>query len=285
MGAAFLITLREGLEIAIVLAILVGYLVRTERREHLRSVWLGAAIAVGLCLMAGFLVHSFTSGLEGDAELAVEGTLALSAALVLTYMILWMHRNARTMGGHLRSRVEGAQSAGALMAVAFVGVAREGFETVLFLLGADTGSASGAQVVLGGLLGLMVSAVAGVLLYAGSSRIDLRKFFRYTGLVLILFAAGLAAKAIHEFRILLAIQHGWLVQPMWSITSGPLATGTLHDFLRGLLGWSPSPERLRVAAYFAYAIPVLWLFLRPVRSGTDAPTGGPAVPADSVATG
>jgi len=275
MGAAFLITLREGLEIAIVLAILVGYLVKTDRRDQLRSVWLGAGIATVVCLIAGLIVHALTDGLEGKAEQAVEGTLALSAALVLTYMILWMHKNARSMGGHLRSRVDGAQTAGALAAVAFIGVAREGFETVLFLLGAETGDVSGTQVVIGGLLGLAVSAVIGVLIYVGGTRIDLRRFFRYTGIVLILFAAGLVGKAAHEFRELLGFESGWLVDPMWTITSGPLASGVLYDFLRGLFGWSPEPERIRVIAYFAYAVPVLWWFTRP------APTDAAPAPAQT----
>ena len=268
MGASFLITLREGLEIAIVLAILIGYLVKTDRRDRLRAVWLGAGVATVVCLAAGLIVHVATDGLKGKAEQAVEGSLALSAAFVLTYMILWMHRNSRSMGGHLRARVDGAETAGALAVVAFIGVAREGFETVLFLLGADTGSASSSEVVTGGLLGLAVSAIIGVLIYVGGARIDLRKFFLYTGAVLILFAAGLAGKAAHEFRELLGFEHGWLIDSMWSINSGPLASGWSHDFLQGLFGWSPAPERIRVFAYFAYVIPALWLFLRPARGAS-----------------
>lgn len=274
MGAAFLITLREGLEIAIVLAILIGYLVKTDRRSQLRSVWLGAAVAAVVCMIAGVAVHAATDGLEGKAEQAVEGSLALLAALVLTYMIIWMHKNARSMGSHLRSQVDGAQTAGALALVAFIGVAREGFETVLFLLGAETGSSSGAAVVLGGLIGLAISAVIGYLIYVGGSRIDLRKFFLYTGVVLILFAAGLVGKAFHEFRELLGFEDGWLINPMWEITDGPLASGTTHDFLKGLFGWSPNPERIRVLTYVAYVVPTMWWFLRPAPAAA-APAPAP----------
>jgi high-affinity iron transporter len=152
-------------------------------------------------------------------------------------------------------------------------VAREGFETVLFLLGAETGSASGAQVVLGGLLGLGVSAVVGVLVYRFGKNIDLRAFFRITGVLLIFFAAGLVGKAFHEFRELLGLEDGWLMQPMWLIESGPLASGTLYDFLKGLFGWASNPERIRVFAYFGYLIPVMWMFLR------SEPTSTPAAPA------
>ena len=263
MSAAFLITLREGLEISIVLAILVGYLVKTGRSDRTGSVWVGAGIAVAVCLITGLLFHAIVGEFEGKAEQAIEGSLALAAALVLTWMILWMRKNARNMSGDLRSKVDGAASARAIMFIAFVAVAREGFETVLFLLGAETGNASGAQVIVGGLLGLAVSALVGVLVYRFGKNIDLRVFFRITGVLLIFFAAGLVGKAFHEFRELLELEDGWLFQPAWTITSGPLASGTFYDFLSGLFGWSSDPERIRVFAYIGYLVPVLWLFLRP----------------------
>jgi high-affinity iron transporter len=270
MSAAFLITLREGLEISIVLAILLGYLVKTGRSDRAGSVWVGAGIAAIVCLVTGLLFHAAVGEFEGKAEQAIEGSLALAAALVLTWMILWMRKNARNMSGDLRSKVDGANSARAIMFIAFVAVAREGFETVLFLLGAETGDASGAQVIIGGLLGLAVSAVVGVLVYRFGKNIDLRVFFRITGVLLIFFAAGLVGKAFHEFRELLELEDGWLFQPAWTITSGPLASGTLYDFLSGLFGWSSDPERIRVIAYVGYLVPVLWLFLKPDTPATSA---------------
>jgi high-affinity iron transporter len=265
MGAAFLITLREGLEVSLVLAILLGYLVKTGRADRTGAVWTGTAIAVGICLVAGLAFNALVGEFEGKAEQAIEGCLALAAALVLTWMILWMRKNARNMGGELRSKVDGATTASAIMVIAFVATAREGFETVLFLLGAETGSASGAEVVVGGVLGLAVSAVIGVLVYRFGKNIDLRSFFRITGVLLIFFAAGLVGKAFHEFRELLGLEDGWMFQPMWLIESGPLANGTVYDFLKGLFGWASDPERIRVFAYFAYLIPALWIFLRPER--------------------
>ena len=263
MGASFLITLREGLEIALVLAILLGYLAKTGRHDRMRGVALGAGAATVVCLVAGIIVHALTSGLTGKAEPAVEGTLSLLAAIVLTWMILWMRKNARSMGGELRSRLDGATTVGAVAVIAFVAVAREGFEATLFLLGAEAGNSSGTQVVIGGLLGLAVAAVIGVLVYRYGKNIDLRTFFRYTGVLLIFFAAGLVGKAVHEFGELLEFDSTWLFGSAWTISSGPLATGFLHDFLEGMFGWSSEPERLRVVAYFAYLLPVLWIFLRP----------------------
>jgi len=155
-------------------------------------------------------------------------------------------------------------------------VAREGFETVLFLLGAETGSSSGASVVVGGLLGLAVSAVLGVMVYRGGSTLNLRRFFQITGALLILFAAGLFAKAVHEFRELLGVE-GWLAEPSWLIESGPFASGWFYDFLAGVFGWSSDPERIRVIAYFAYLVPVSIAFFSGGRrsTATTAPTSTP----------
>jgi high-affinity iron transporter len=274
MSAAFLITLREGLEISLVLAILLGYLVKTGRADRTGAVWTGATIAAAVCIVTGWLFHTLVGEFEGKAEQAIEGFLALAAALVLTWMILWMRKNARSLSGDLRSKVDGATTAGAVTMIAFVAVLREGFETVLFLLGAETGSSSGTQVVLGGLLGLAISAVVGVLVYRFGKNIDLRLFFKVTGVLLIFFAAGLAGKAVHELRELVGLEGGWLFDPLWMITSGPLASGTLYDFLKGLFGWSADPERIRVITYFAYLVPALWMFLKP-----DAPATATATPA------
>lgn len=271
MGASFLITLREGLEVSLVLAILIGYLVKTGRRDDTRPVWLGSIAAAVACTIAGVAVHAVTDELTGAAEQAVEGSMALLACVVLTWMILWMHRNARTMGGHLRAKVDAATGAGAVAFIAFIAVAREGFETALFLLGAETSGASGASVVTGGLLGLAVAAVVGVAVYRLGSRVDLRSFFRWTGVLLVLFAAGLAGKAVHEYRELLGLEGGLLFDSMWTIGSGPLAEGTTYDFLKGLFGWSADPERIRVVTYLAYLVPVLWVFLRPDRTVTGTP--------------
>lgn len=277
VSAAFLIALREGLEIAIVLAILLGYLVKTGRGDHVRAVWAGAGLAAAACLVTGVAFDALVGEFEGAAEQAIEGILAAAAAAVLTWMILWMRANSRTMGGALRTKVDSATSTRAVVFIAFVAVAREGFETVLFLLGAETSSASGAQVVVGGLLGLAASAVLGLAVYRFGASLDLRRFFRVTGVLLIFFAAGLAGKAVHEFCELFGFEDGWLVEPAWRLTGGPLAPADagddpmLYGVLSGLFGWSADPERIRVIAYFAYLVPVLWLFLRPERR--DGPRG------------
>jgi len=276
MGAALLITLREGLEISLVLAIILGYIDRRPETGLHRRVWTGTAAAAIVCVIAGVVVFALVGGLHGKSEQAVEGTLALSAVLVLTWMIFWMRANARGLTTELHGSIDRAitHSPGALVAVAFIAVAREGFETVLFLVGAETGSGSGAEVVMGGLIGLAVSSILGVIVYKGSHRVNIQSFFKWTGALLILFAAGLFAKGVHEFRQLLGIDASLIADRVWAVTSGPLANGhTLHDFLKGLFGWSPNPERIRLAAYFAYLLPVSWYYFagssRHTRDGAD----------------
>ena len=262
MGAAFLITLREGLEIALVLAILVSYLVKSERRSEVVHVWKGSGVAVGFCVVAGLLFHWFVGEFEGKAEQFIEGTIAIVAASVLTWMIFWMRQHARTMGAGFRAAVDAATTTRALATIAFVAVLREGLETVLFLLSAETSSSSGTSVVIGGLAGLAVAAVLGRLVYAGGNKLNLRTFFNVTGALLILFAAGLFGKFFHEYRELLGFESGWLVSPAWSLSSGIWAEGTFYDFMKGFFGWHYSYEKVRLFLYFAYLLPVTWFFVK-----------------------
>lgn len=265
MGSAFLITLREGLEISLVVAIIAAYLVKTDNRRYLPSMWIGVGAAAIASIATGFAFNALIGDFEGRWEQAIEGTLAFLAVAVLTWMIFWMRRNSRNISGDLHAKIDAAldRSPLALAVISFVAVAREGFETALFLIGAETSAASGAAVVVGGFVGLVVSAVLGVAFYAGSARVDLRRFFQYTGFLLILFAAGLFAKGLHEFRELLGIEWAVVSDTVWNVTSGPFAEGsTTHDFLKGLFGWSPNPERIRVVGYLAYLVPVTWFFYR-----------------------
>lgn len=280
MGSAFLITLREGLEISLVVAIIAAYLVKTDNRRHLPSMWVGVGAAAIASVATGFVFDALIGDLTGRWEQAIEGTLAFLAVAVLTGMIFWMRRNSRNISGDLHAKIDAAlgRSTLAIAMISFVAVAREGFETALFLIGAETSATSGAAVVVGGFVGLAVSVIVGVAFYAGSARIDLRRFFQYTGLLLILFAAGLFAKGLHEFRELLGIEWSVVSNTVWNVTSGPFAEGsTMHDFLKGLFGWSPNPERIRVVGYLAYVVPVAWLFYR-----SPTPERSSAQPEDRV---
>ena len=261
MGSSFLITLREGLEASLILAILLTYLKKTDRWADARFVWAGTAAAIGICLVAGIAIFIALDGLNGKVEYAVEGFIALSATAVLTHMIFWMRSHARTLGKELRDKVD-ASVGSALAIIAFVAVLREGLETVLFLLSAETATASGSDVVVGGLIGLALSVVIGFGVYRSGNRLNLGTFFNVTAVLLLLFAAGLAGKAVHELRLLISWEAGWLVSSAWTLESGLFASGTFYDFMKGLFGWHKSPENIRVLAYFAYLIPVLLVYLR-----------------------
>jgi len=278
MGSSLLITLREGLEIALVLAIIVAYLRKTGRGDRLGSIWSGSAAAAVVCVITGFVFYRAVGEFEGKWEQFIEGVLAFAAVGVLTWMIFWMRGNARGIASELHGKIDAAidGSGAALTVIAFVAVAREGFETVLFLLGAETSSSSGAEVVIGGLIGLAIASVLGYLFFLGSDRIDLRKFFNWTGLLLILFAAGLFAKGVHEFREYFELEGAWYSDRVWDITSGPLHEGTTFDFLKGLFGWSDHPERIRVVSYFGYLVPTLWFYFR--GAGTPAKTPATSAP-------
>jgi len=265
MGSSFLITLREGLEASLIVAILLTYLSKTNRKQDARYVWIGTASAVVACLIAGIAVHIVVSGLNGKVEMAVEGTIALVAAAVLTQMIFWMRKNSQQLSAELRAKVDKSAKT-ALFTIAFVAVVREGLETVLFLLSAETTSASGASVVLGGLIGLAVSVVLGVAIFAGGRKVNLKQFFNVTAVLLIMFAAGLAGKAVHEYRELIGWENGWLVQPAWDIKNGIWASGTFYDFMKGFFGWHYAAENIRVITYFAFLLPTLYFYRKPVKS-------------------
>ncbi len=272
MGSSFLITLREGLEASLILAILLTYLKKTDRWADARYVWTGTVAAIGLCLVAGIIIFVALDGLNGKVEYAVEGFIALIATGVLTHMIFWMRSHARTLGKELRDKVD-ASAAPALAIIAFMAVAREGLETVLFLLSAETASAAGSDVVIGGLIGLALAIIVGVAVYRSGNRLNLRTFFNVTAVLLLLFAAGLAGKAVHELRLLISWEAGSLVSSAWTLESGVFATGTFYDFMKGLFGWHKSPENIRVIAYFAYLIPVLVVYRRG-GSRPPSPTAG-----------
>src|SRR5919106_2422797 len=195
--------LREGLDAALIVAIVLAYLRTLGRREQFKTVWAGAAAGVLVALAAGVAIFSAVGGLEGETEEIVEGVIAFTAAGVLTWMIFWMARQARSIKGNLHSKVDAAlaaRSTTALALIAFIAILREGLESALFLLSATVGTDSNGAVFAGGLIGLVAAAAVGYLVYLGSRRVNLRAFFRITGILVLLFAAGLLAKGIHEFQ-------------------------------------------------------------------------------------
>src|ERR687888_1328632 len=201
MGS-FVITLREGFEAALIVSLILAYLAKTGRlQDHGRTVWLGVSAGVAASLCVGAILFASAGELEGDSEALYEGTAMIVAAGVVTWMAFWMRKQAATIGGHLRAQVSESLRVGggiALASVAFVGVAREGVETALFLF-ASTGESGAFVTAVGALAGLAAAVVLGVLFYRGALRMNLGRFFLITSVLVIGFAAFLIFGGIHEF--------------------------------------------------------------------------------------
>jgi high-affinity iron transporter len=263
MAASLLITLREGLEAALIVGIILAYLAKTGNRERGTVVWAGTLGAVVLSLLIGGLIFLTAGEFEGPAAEVFEGTAMFTATGVLTYMIFWMRRQAINIRAHLVAQVNSALETGgglALGLLAFVAVGREGIETALFMFAA-TKAASPVAATAGGLLGLAAAVMLGLLLYRGTYRMNLRAFFNATSVLLLLFAAGLLAHGIHEFHeaglIPPVIEHVWNINPILSENS------TAGSFLKALFGYNGNPSLVEVLAWAGYLGLVGWAYFRP----------------------
>jgi high-affinity iron transporter len=268
VGAAFVIALREGIEAALIVSILLAYLKQLDRPDLSRLIWWGTAAAIAISAVIGTIIFTVGAEFEGTAEQVFEGLVTLTAVGVLTWMIFWMRRQGARIKSELQDKVDAALVTGgiALAFLAFFAVLREGVETALFLFAAAKGTAVdaggvGAQMV-GALLGLGLAVVLGVALYRGGIRMNLRSFFRITGAILVVVAAGLFAYAIHELQ-----EAGWF--PFLGSTAFDVSA-TLPDdsgigaVLRGLVGYNADPTVLEVFAWLGYIVVVGTLYLRPV---------------------
>lgn len=273
MGAAFVITLREGIEAALIVSILLAYLRQLGRQDLSRLVWWGTAFAALVSFGVGTVIFVAGAEFEGRAEEIFGGLATLTAVAVLTWMIFWMRRQGARIRTELHEKVNVALVAGgtALALLAFVAVLREGIETALFLFAAAEGTAvasgSVTSQLVGAFIGMALAIVLAVMLYRGAIHMNLRSFFRLTGLVLIVVAAGLFAAGIHELQ-----EAGWfpLLEGTAFDISATLPDGTgLGAILRGLVGYSASPTALEVIAWLGYLLVVGGLYLRPVEHVTS----------------
>jgi high-affinity iron transporter len=255
--SALVIAMREGIEMALVVGILLAYLSRVGARSAHRWVWLGVVSAVLVSLGALGLLNALDAELEGRNEQLFEGTTMVLAAIFLTWMIFWMLRNSRHLKGELQRSVQGVLDRGGMawgiFLLAFFAVVREGVELALLLF-----AAPGEGKLLGSVAGLAVAVVVGVLIYAFGRRIDLRTFFKVTTIILVLFAAGLVAHAAHEFAEagLLAAVEGPI---LWSTRSLLPDDEGLGAILRALVGYQDEPTVIEVVAYLGYFVIVLAL--------------------------
>ena len=269
MFPSFLIGLREGLEAALIVGILVAYLVRTDRRDRLKILWIGVGAAVAVSLAVGAILEYAVDNLGDEALAPFVGYTSLITVVLVTTMVFWMQRTARRMKSDLEGHLSQALAAGpvAILLTAFVAVVREGIETALFLWSNVQATDGSAASVIGAVMGIAASVVLGWLVYRRSVHIDLSKFFTITGVMLIVIAAGVLSYGLHE------LAEGGVIPTTataFDITSWFDADSWYAALLRGVFGFRPAPNVLEVAAWFAYVIPVTWLFLRGISSAPKA---------------
>ena len=279
MLANYLIGLREGLEATLVVVILVAYLVKSDRTNLLGRIWVGVAIAVGVSLAFGALLTFGPRGLSFEAQEAIGGTLSIIAVGFVTWMVMWMARSARSLSGDLKGQVDKAAAAGgaaSLVLVAMFAVGREGLETALFLWAATAAADSTTGPLIGAALGIGTAVVLGYLFYRGAVKINLSKFFTWTGAILILVAAGVLAYGIHD------LQEAGILPGLNSLAfdvSGAIPPGSVvGTILKGTLNFSPVTTWLQAVVWVIYVAVTMTLFFRQIgRSHRPAPT--PSVPA------
>ena len=272
----YLIGLREGLEATLVVSILIAFLVKSDRRDRLGHVWMGVAVAVAVSVSFGAVLTYVASDLLGFRQRELfDAVISLAAVVFVTWMIFWMRRFSRQLAGDLRTRLAQAIGLGtfAVVLMAFLAVVREGLETALLFFAAAQGAAATSVPLLGLLAGTLTSVALGWLIYAGAIRINLSVFFKWTGILLILVAAGIFKYGVHDLQ-----------------EAGILPGQNTHAFnligvydpnawyaalLGGMFNLTPQPTVLETIAWVGYAVPVLVLFVAPGRS-TTRPAPAPA---------
>src|SRR5882757_392692 len=276
MLPTFVIGLREGLEASLIVGIVAGLLGRQGRRDALGQVWLGGLAAVVICIVVGVVLEIISADLPQAQQEGLETVIGLFAVAMVTYMVIWMRRHSRDLKGELEGAAGQALargSAGALVAMAFLAVLREGFETAVFLLAAFQASTNPALAGTGAVIGILLAVVLGYGIYRGGVRLNLSRFFLATGLVLVLVAAGLVTTAFHT-----AHEAGWInfgqrrvADLSWFVLPGT----PVSSLVTGVLGIQPYPVLVEVVAWCCYLGPLLVYLLWPQRraSGRVARAG------------
>lgn len=257
MFVSFLLTLREGLEAALIVGIVFGYLHKIGQMQYGRPAWAGVISAVALSAALAVGIMAVGAELEGRAEKLFEGTTMFVAVGVLTWMIFWMRAQARTMKSSLEGKVQRAVMNGAawgLFALTFLSVFREGVETALFL-GAAAFQTTGWETLVGSVLGLGLATAIGYFIYASTARMNVRLFFDVTSLLLLVFAAGLFMHGVREFQEAGLLPE--IVEQMWDTSAFISKQSVIGQFLRTLTGYTPAPSLVEVIAYVGYWLATL----------------------------
>ncbi len=266
----FLIGLREGLEAALIVGILIAYLRKIGRTEVVARIWMGVALAIALSLGIGAFLAFGATGLDERADEIMSGIVSIVAAGFVTWMIFWMARAARGLSAELRSDVDShlTDAGWGLVAVAFLAVMREGIETALFIWASFRAGGSGTLPIAGATLGILAAVALGYLIYRGALALNLEKFFRYTGILLIIIAGGVLAYGIHELQEAGILPEGTVA---FDVSGAIPADSWWGALLKGMFSFSPVMTWLEVVVWLGYVLPILSLFLRRTRRARPIP--------------
>ncbi|MEU5810150.1 iron uptake transporter permease EfeU [Streptomyces sp. NPDC047718] len=261
MFSNYLIGLREGLEASLVVCILIAYLVKTDNRDKLPPLWLGVGLAAAISLAFGAALEFGTSELTFQAQEAIGGSLSIVAVGLVTWMVFWMKRTARHLKAELHGKLDAAlaMGTGALVATAFLAVGREGLETSLFVWRSVHAAGDGSAPLVGVLLGLGTSVLLGWLFYRGALRINLSKFFTWTGAMLVVVAAGVLAYGVHDLQEAEFLPG--LVNKAFDISGTIPPDSWYGTLLKGTFNFQPDPTWLQLGVWVLYLVPTLALFL------------------------
>ncbi|MFC2159401.1 FTR1 family protein [Actinomycetota bacterium] len=254
MLSSFLIALREGLEAFLVLGIVISYLVKIGEKRYVKNVIYGAIIAIALSIGLAYIFQLFLGGFEGRTEEIFEGIVMLIAVAVLTYMIFWMNRQAKSIRSEVEQTVDKAVNKGRIFSLIFLGfivVFREGAETVLFFR-AISYQTNSSELILGGTLGILTSIVLALIFFISTRKINLSAFFKFTGILLMLIAGGLFSTAIHEFQE--AGVMPIINEHIYDISNIISKESIFGGILRSLFGYNPSPSLLETIVYVVYIL-------------------------------
>jgi high-affinity iron transporter len=275
MTAALLITLRETLEASLVAGIVFGYLKKTGQPQYKKYVWSGILSAIAVSLLGAWLFTTVAGGFEGRAEELFEGITMLVGAALLTTMILWMMKQrgkVQSLKEKVASHVDNAKKL-ELFGLIFFAVLREGIETVIFLNAAWFAIEDNAM--LGAVLGIVIALALGFALYKGSLKLNMKKFFLYTSILLILFAAGLVAHGVHELQEAGVIPV--VIEEIWDINPAVISNGVypaLHEkgsvggIFKDLFGYNGNPTLIEVSVYVLYLIIIAFVYKHMIRQQT-----------------
>ncbi|MEU1018884.1 iron uptake transporter permease EfeU [Streptomyces sp. NPDC005898] len=272
MFGNYLIGLREGLEASLVVCVLIAYLVKTGRRDALAPIWTGIGVAVALALGFGCALTFGSQELTFQAQEALGGSLSIVAVALVTWMVFWMRRTARHLKAELHGKLDSALQMGtaALVATAFLAVGREGLETALFVWASVRASSDGSHgPLLGVLLGLLTAVVLGWLFYRGALRINLAKFFTWTGAMLVVVAAGVLAYGVHDLQEAEFV--GGLRDKAFDISTTIPPDSWYGTLLKGVFNFQPDPTVLQVVVWLLYLVPTLVFFFAPARKASSPP--------------